>query len=126
MKIKMINPVTFFYSKIYTYITYAGITEVNPHLQSSLIVTATLCYYLQQAINLLPFELNPTAQLITLLLCPLSLFICYTYYNNDGREKQLERLNLNENEDERSLNNALTIALVVPMLVFFTVTVFNL
>ncbi|MFP2995253.1 hypothetical protein ABN763_05060 [Spongiivirga sp. MCCC 1A20706] len=122
----MINPVTFFYSKIYTYITYAGITEVNPHLQSSLIVAATLFYYMQQAINLLPFELNLTTRLITLFLCPLSLFICYKYFNNDGREKQLERLNRNESEDDRSLNNALTIALLVPVLVFFTVTVFKL
>lgn len=122
----MINPVTFFYSKIYTYITYAGITEVNPHLQSSLIVAATLCYYLQLAINLVPFELNPIVHLLTALLCPLSLLICYAYYNNDSREKQLVELNQNESEDDRSLNNALTIALIVPVLFFFTVTVFSL
>ncbi len=122
----MINPVTFFYSKIYQYITYAGITEVNPHLQSSLLVAATVYYYLQQAMTLLSIELNPIAQITTILICPLSLIVCYTYFNNDGREKQLEQMYRNENEEERSLNNALTIALLVPMLVFFTVTVFNL
>lgn len=122
----MINPVTFFYSKIYQYITYAGITEVNPHLQSSLLVAATIYYYLQQAINLLPIELNPIAQITSILICPLSLILCYVYFNNNGREKQLEELYRNENEEERSLSNTLTIALIVPMLVFFTVTVFNL
>jgi len=122
----MINPVTFFYSKIYQYITYAGITGVNPHLQSSLILVATLFYYLQQTLNMLPFELNPAMRFITILICPLSLIICYVYFNNDGKEKQLEQLYQNENEDDRRLNNALTIALVVPVLVFFAVTVFNL
>ncbi len=120
----MNNPVIFFYAKVLQYFNYAGIKIINVHAQTSFIFSATLFFYFLEIIKLSGMESNIFVKIAILLVGPTLHLITYSYFNNEKRDNELTKLIQSETPKNRILSNALTFALVVPMVVFFTITVF--
>lgn len=121
----MHNPISFFYAKLFQYFNYAGIKLINLHFQTSFIFSATLYFYFLEIVKLTPIEFNVINKILILLVGPTINLVSYFYFNNQKREEQIINLYQNETNKNKPISTLLTCAFVLPMVVFFTITVFN-
>jgi hypothetical protein len=121
----MNNPAIFFYAKVLQYFSYAGIKVINVHAQTSFIFSATLYFYFLEVVKLLGMEFNLPLKIAVLLVGPTINLISYYYFNNDKRENILFDLLAKEKEGQKLVSNLLTAAFILPMVIFFTLTVFR-
>lgn len=120
----MNNPIIFFYAKVLQYFNYAGIKIINVHAQASFIFSTTLFFYFLEVIKLSGVEFNMFMKITVLLVGPTLNLVSYFYFNNRKRENEMTKLIQNETPKNNILSSILTFALVLPMVVFFTITVF--
>lgn len=116
----MNNPLILFYAKVYQYFTYAGIKAVNIHVQASFIFAVTMFYYLSQMVEMTGWELSVPFKIAVLLFEPIAHIVAYLYFNKDKMKEKLEQFNQSEDSYTKIISSMLTLALVMPMLVYFT------
>jgi len=117
------NPINLFYAKILQYFTFAGIKAINVHAQASFIFAATLYFYFLEVVQLFTGEASLFIQLMILAIGPMMHVISYFYFNNVTMENKLAEITKNESAHTSTLSSLLTIVLVLPMIIFFTITV---
>ncbi|MFP2995879.1 hypothetical protein ABN763_08210 [Spongiivirga sp. MCCC 1A20706] len=119
------NPIHLFYAKLLQYFTYAGIKTVNVHVQASFVFAATFYFYFMVIIGSFPIAASDFFKVITLATCPILQMIAYYHFKNEKRSNELRRITEKENTQTNVISSLLTIAAILPMVVFFTITVFN-
>ena len=121
----MNNPIIFFYAKVFQYFNHVGIKAINLHAQASFIFSVTMFYYVYELVNLIGLELSTPFKIALLLVEPTIHVAAYLYFNKEEVEQQLINLAKNEDANKRIASSLMTVALVLPMLIFFTQTLFN-
>ncbi len=116
----MNNPIILFYAKVYQYFAYAGIKVINIHIQASFIFAVTMFYYLRQIVEMTEWELSVPFQIAVLLFEPAIHIVAYHYFNKDKMKEKLEQFNQSEDNNTKFFSSMLTLALVLPMLIYFT------
>ena len=116
----MNNPLILFYAKVYQYFTYAGIKTVNIHIQASFIFAVTMFYYLRQMVAMTGWELSTPFKMAVLLFEPIVHIAAYLYFNKAKMKEKLEQFNQSENGYTKFFSSMLTLALITPMLIYFT------
>ncbi len=122
----MNNPAILFYSKVYQYFNYAGIKTFNLHAQTSFIFSVTLFFYIYKMVEMVGFELSLPYRIALLLLQPTLHVASYMIFNQDKMTSQILNFQKSEDNNQSAISTLLTMALVLPMLVFFTKTAFGM
>lgn len=119
------NPVNLLYAKILQYFTFAGIKAINVHTQASFIFSATVYFYFLEVVQIFTEEASAFIKLMILAVGPIIQFVSYFYFNTDAMENKLSSILENESRQTKTISSLLTLAFVLPMIIFFTVTVFT-
>jgi len=119
------NPFNLFYAKILQYFTFAGIKAINVHTQASFIFSATLYFYFLEMIQLFTGEASVLVKLMILAVGPIMHIVSYFYFNSKAKENELVRIIENESAQANTVSSLLTAVIVLPMVIFFTITVFT-
>ncbi|NER15929.1 hypothetical protein [Spongiivirga citrea] len=118
------NPINLFYAKILQYFTFAGIKAINVHAQASFIFSATLYFYFLEVVQLFTGEASVFIQLMILAIGPMMHLISYSYFNSAAMASKLSDIIENESAQTNAISSLLTVAFILPMIIFFTITVF--
>jgi hypothetical protein len=121
----MNNPVIFFYAKVYQYFNHVGIKTINLHAQASFIFSVTAFYYVYEFVNLIGLELSAPMKFALLLIEPTIHIAAYLYFNKKNVEQQLTSLAKSEDSNSNVASSLMTVALVLPMMIFFTQILFR-
>jgi len=121
----LITTLNVFYAKVLQYCEYTGIKAINVHTQASFIFSATFYFYLLEIVRIMGIEFNMVTKVSILITGPLMYFFAYKHYNKEESEKELLALIASEPKEYKVLGNILTVLFVLPMIVFFTISVFN-
>jgi phosphoserine phosphatase len=120
----MTNPMDLFYAKVLQYFSYAGIKVINIHAQATFIFSATLYFYFLEVLKLTNIDFNMTTRIMVLLMCPAINLVTYYYFKNEQKAIKLNEITKNEDANHKIISNLLTAAFVLPMIVFFTFSIF--
>lgn len=120
----MNNPVIFFYAKVFQYFNHVGIKVINVHAQASFIFSVTMFYYVYEIVGIAGWELNTPLKIVLLLIEPTIHVATYLYFNKEEMEAQLIDLSRSEGNNG-IISSLLTLAFVLPMVIFFTQTLFK-
>lgn len=121
----MSTPLNIFYAKVLQYFNYAGIKVINVHAQASFIFSATIYFYLLEVIRISGMEFNLITKVSILLTGPIMHLLTYKHYNKETSEKELYAVLARQPKEYKVIVNVLTALFVLPMIVFFTISVFN-
>ncbi len=120
------NPINLFYAKILQYFTYAGIKTINVHTQATFIFSTTLYFYFLEIVHFFVGEASVLIKLMILAVGPIIHFISYFYFKNYEMEDKLSKIIENESTRTKTVSSLLTLVLILPMVIFFTITVFTI
>ncbi|MFP2995880.1 hypothetical protein ABN763_08215 [Spongiivirga sp. MCCC 1A20706] len=122
----MNNPAILFYAKVHQYFNYAGIKTFNLHAQTSFIFSVTIFFYAYQMVEMMGIELSLPYRIALLLLQPTLHVASYMIFNQDKMESLVMNVQKNEDTNGSVISTLLTVALVLPMMVFFTKVAFGM